>query len=160
LARDDSLDRLVSLKVFSADAMGRGDHLERFIREAQSASALNHPNICTIYEIDQKHDPPFIAMEYIEGETLADLIHSGKLPLARVVDLAVQVADGLSEAHQASIIHRDIKPENIIVNRRGQAKILDFGLAKKIIVGPEDKTQQQLSVSGMIMGTVSYMSPE
>lgn len=160
LARDESLDRPVSLKVFSADAMGRGDHLERFIREAQSASALNHPNICTIYEIDQKHDPPVIAMEYIEGETLADLIHSGKLPLARVVDLAVQVADGLSEAHQASIIHRDIKPANIIVNRRGQAKILDFGLAKKIIVGPEDKTQQQLSVSGMIMGTVSYMSPE
>ena len=160
LARDASLDRFACVKVFSADTASSRMQLERFVREAQSASALNHPHICTIYEIDREHDPPFIAMEYIEGRTLADVIASGELEPHTAIDLALQIAHGLAEAHDAGIVHRDIKPANIVINKRGDAKILDFGLAKRVTAELDEKTQEKLSISGMIMGTVSYMSPE
>ena len=160
LARDASLDRLVCIKVFPSSPSIDRNFLERFVREAQMASALNHPHICTIYEINREHDPPFIAMEYIEGRTLSEMIASGELEPRTVVNIALQIADGLADAHGAGIVHRDIKPANIIVNRRGDAKILDFGLAKRITTDLDEKTQAKLSVSGTIMGTVSYMSPE
>ena len=160
LARDESLDRLACVKVFSADTAASRMQLERFVREAQSASALNHPHICTVYEINKDHRPPYIAMEYIEGRTLADVIASGELEPRTAIDIALQIADGLAEAHDAGIVHRDIKPANIVINKRGDAKILDFGLAKRVTAELDEKTQEKLSVSGTIMGTVSYMSPE
>ena len=160
LARDDILKRAVAIKVFSREAAGRDAQLDRFLREAQSASALNHPHICTIYEINKDHDPPFIAMEYVEGRTLAEQLDTGRLEVAEAVDIALQIADGLAEAHEAGIVHRDIKPANIIVNKRGQVKIVDFGLAKKFVASAEDQTQKNITHSGTIIGTVSYMSPE
>ncbi len=159
LARDASLDRKVAVKVLSGE-MATGNHLERFIREAQAASSLNNPHICTVYEINRDHEPPYIAMEFIEGETLDDRIGKGKLDPSDALDIALQISDGLAEAHQAGIVHRDIKPANIIINKRGRVKIVDFGLAKRVTSAADDRTQQQLSVSGMILGTVSYMSPE
>ena len=160
LVKDESLDRLACLKVFSRNTLADRMYQERFVREAQIASARNHPHICTIYEINKDNDPPFIAMEYIEGRDLAEMIATRKLIAQTTIDLALQIADGLADAHEAGIVHRDIKPANIIVNNRGTAKILDFGLAKRVNVDLEGKTQEQLSVSGVIMGTVSYMSPE
>lgn len=160
LALDATLERNVALKMFSAELASNDVHISRFVREARSASALNHPNICTIYEINAEHQPPYIAMEYIDGETLAAKIRSGKLEPANAVDLVLQVADGVAEAHEAGIVHRDIKPANIIINKRGQVKIVDFGLAKRVRAAETDHTQRQLTGSGMIVGTVSYMSPE
>ena len=159
LAHDAALNRKSAIKVFSSERVD--GHLERFIREARSASALNHPNICTIYEINCEHEPPYIAMEFIEGETLADAIGSGRLGLNEKIDIALQAAEGLAEAHEAGVVHRDIKPANIIINKRGRVKIVDFGLAKTVwSASDDDLTQQQLTRSGMIIGTVSYMSPE
>lgn len=160
LACDPELERDVALKLFSPALASDPVHLDRFIREARAASALNHPNICTIYEVDARHDPPYIAMEYLEGETLAAKIRSGELNRSSAIKFILQVADGLAEAHQAGIVHRDIKPANIIVNTRGVAKLVDFGLAKRLTSDLDDVTQQQLSRPGLIMGTVSYMSPE
>jgi serine/threonine-protein kinase len=160
LAADPELDRRAAIKILSSERASGPGYIERFIREARAASALNHPNICTIYEINKEHDPPFIAMEYVEGETLARVIASGRLTALAAVEIAVQTAEALAEAHDAGIVHRDIKPANIIINKRGQVKVVDFGLAKKFLSDSEDLTQQQLSHSGMIMGTVTYMSPE
>ena len=160
LARDESLDRLACIKVLSADGDTDRSQAERFIREAQSASALNHPHICTIYEINKDHDPPFIAMEYVEGRTLSERLDADKLEIPEAVDIALQVADGLAEAHEVGIVHRDIKPANILINKRGQVKIVDFGLARRFVASADDRTQKQITHSGMIIGTVSYMSPE
>lgn len=160
LARDTTLGRNVCLKVLSSDTPGTEAFIDRFVREAQSASALNHPNICTIYEIITNHDRPLIAMEYIEGKTLADLVVDGPLDAEKAIEITQQIAEGLAEAHEAGIVHRDIKPTNIIINKRGQVKIIDFGLAKKFIAPPDEATQKQLTHSGLIVGTVSYMSPE
>lgn len=160
LAEDAKLHRRVALKLLPAEFCQDSQRAARFLREAQAASALNHPNICTIHEINDECDSPFIAMEYVEGETLDAKIKRRELSLAETLDLALQISDALSEAHAHGIVHRDIKPANIILNRRGQVKILDFGLAKKIAAQSEAETQQLLSQAGMILGTVAYMSPE
>jgi predicted ATPase len=164
LAEDPKLLRQIALKVLPAEFSQDSRQSERFLREAQAASTLNHPNICTIYEINDDHKPPFIVMEYVEGETIAEKLKSGRLEVADVLKIALQVAGALSDAHAHGIVHRDIKPANIIVNQRGQAKLLDFGIAKKVTaeleVDTEAETNPDLTQAGSILGTVAYMSPE
>jgi serine/threonine protein kinase len=129
-ARDTKLDRIDALKVLPADVASDQDRMRRFIREARAASALKHPNVATIYEIGASDDINFIAMEYVEGQTLAARISGRPLEPADIVDIGIQVADALDEAHTRGITHRDIKPANIMLTQRGQVKVLDFGLAK------------------------------
>jgi serine/threonine protein kinase len=152
-AEDTRLKRSVALKFLSPELMGSEEWKHRFIREAQAASALDHPSICTTYEIDEIDDQTFIAMSYIEGRSLAERIESGPLEAAEAVRIAIQVAEGLQRAHRKGIVHRDIKPANIMLTDDGHAKILDFGLAKLA-----DRTR--LTKTATVMGTVSYMSPE
>jgi serine/threonine-protein kinase len=159
LAEDLKLLRQIALKVLSAEFCEDDQRSARFLREAQAASALNHPNICTIYEINDDHSPPFIVMEYVEGETLTEKIKAGSLEVAEIVRLGLQLAGALADAHAHGIIHRDIKPANIIVTHGGQVKIW-FGIAKKLTSESEAETQEDLSQAGLIAGTVGYMSPE
>ncbi len=160
LAEDTKLKRRVALKMLPAEFCRDTNRAARFLREAQAASALNHPNICTIYEIDDNLDEPFIAMEYIEGDTLSEKLKDGRFSLAETLDIALQIADALAEAHSHGIVHRDIKPANIVITLRGVVKVLDFGLAKIVQAESEEETQKLLSQPGVIMGTVAYMSPE
>ncbi|HVF30010.1 MAG TPA: protein kinase [Pyrinomonadaceae bacterium] len=161
LAEDDQLKRRAALKFLAAEFSTNADHLERFLREARAASALNHPNICTIYEIDVECDAPFIAMEFIEGETVSAMIRRRRRNVRQTLDIAIQVSGALAEAHEAGIVHRDVKPANIIVTSKGQAKILDFGLVKLVeSERPAIGSKQFLTKAGMVVGTASYMSPE
>src|SRR5437870_2806475 len=132
LALDTKLDRKVALKILPAEVASNRDRMERFIREAKSAAALNHPNIAHIYEIGESDGVNFIAMEFIDGQTLRECIHSGQTDLTKLLHYLQHVAEGLSKAHAAGIVHRDLKPDNIMITRDGHAKILDFGLAKLI----------------------------
>src|SRR5258705_10473286 len=132
LAQDTKLDRKVALKILPADVASHHDRMERFVREAKSAAALNHPNIAHVYEIGEADGMNFIAMEYVEGETLRALLSGNRPSLGRAVEFAAQISSGLAAAHRSGIVHRDIKPENLILARVAQIKILDFGLWKLV----------------------------
>ena len=164
-ARDTRLGRDVAIKVLPAEVSRDESRLKRFEKEARSASALNHPNIVTIYDLGSHDSVSYIAMEFIDGKTLRELLFSGPLPIKRVLSIAAQVADGLARAHVAGIVHRDLKPENVMVTKDGLVKILDFGLAKLMHAIAERGESGSLPTdsgtgASVVLGTVGYMSPE
>jgi serine/threonine protein kinase len=160
LANDLELQRHVAIKILHENLSWKSQAKQRLLREARAVAKLDHPNICAIYEISEAEDCSFIVMQFVSGETLADILTKQRLSVEKSLDLAIQIADALEEAHLHHIIHRDIKPSNIIVNNKGQLKVLDFGLAKIIEAETDEKATNKLSSSGAIMGTVPYMSPE
>ena len=167
-AYDKNLHRVIALKLLKPEHLSQQDRRRRFFQEARAASALNHPHILTVYEVGEDDGKPYIAMEYVEGETLRQKINSRAFQLKDNLEIAIQIAEGLAKAHEVGIIHRDLKPENLMIRRDGYAKILDFGLAKLIaqrerlfVADSEQKTLLRVDTeSGTMMGTVNYMSPE
>jgi serine/threonine protein kinase len=160
LARDTRLNRNVAIKLLRTSFLPDAEAKRRLLREARAAALLEHPNICQIYEISEADEYSFIVMQYVVGTTLADTLAARRPGIASSLDIAVQIVDGLAEAHAQGIIHRDIKPANIMVNEKGQVKILDFGLAKFVEAETNAATIERLNSSGIVMGTVPFMSPE
>jgi eukaryotic-like serine/threonine-protein kinase len=167
LARDRKLDRNVAIKILNEEFSQDESNLQRFVSEAKAASALNHPNILTIYEFGEVEDTRFIVSEYIEGKTLREIIRESRLRVPEILDISIQVTGALSAAHKAHLVHRDIKPENIMIRPDGYVKVLDFGLAKLVqqknnsILSLEEPTiRKNLTAKGVIVGTANYMSPE
>src|ERR1035437_1173886 len=171
-AEDPNLGRKVALKFLPPQLSRDHNALDRFLLEARTASALNHPNICTIYAVEKyesEHAQSFIAMELLEGQNLDQKLHAGPLPVDRLLDVAMQLADALDAAHAKGIIHRDIKPANIFLSPRGQVKVLDFGLAKltrleipteTIGATQDSRRPAHLTSPGATVATIAYMSPE
>jgi eukaryotic-like serine/threonine-protein kinase len=177
-ARDPRLGRNVAIKILPAAFSADSERLWRFEREARAVASLNHPYICTVHDIGEHEGHRYLVMELMEGQTLSSRLESGPLPMALLLDLAIQIAEALDAAHAAGVIHRDLKPANIFVTKRGEAKLLDFGLAKVSddtgsAVGQSDATQPQpdpdsatlasprgATSLGMLLGTAAYMSPE
>ena len=162
-AEDRRLERVVALKFLSDELLRDPAAVERFQREARAASALNHPHICTVYDVGEHDGRHFIVMEWLQGATLHQLIEAGARPTDEVLELGIGLSDALAAAHAKGIVHRDIKPANIFVTERGQAKLLDFGLAKPSPGGAatsDGPTEGQLTSPGAILGTLAYMSPE
>src|SRR4249920_3501189 len=164
-ARDTRLSREVAIKVLPAALASDAERLKRFEKEARSASALNHPNIVTIYDIGSTGGVSWIAMEKVEGATLRELLASGPLPVKRLLQIAPQIAEGLARAHESGIVHRDLKPENVMVTKNGLVKVLDFGLAKLTSTMSGSGEGSALptmtgTTPGVVVGTVGYMSPE
>ncbi len=167
LAQDSKLERKVALKILPADLAANQDRMQRFVREAKSTAALNHPNIAHIYEIGESNGVNFIAMEFIDGHTFGEVIQS-ETDLRKLVRYLQHVVEGLSKAHAAGIVHRDLKPDNIMVTRDGHVKILDFGIAKLIEAQTLSSTSSEIDTAitlqhsqpGTVLGTVGYMSPE
>ncbi|HEX3085251.1 MAG TPA: protein kinase, partial [Pyrinomonadaceae bacterium] len=164
LAEDTRLERRVAIKMLPSRSIDDLHARKRLFLEARAAATLDHPNICSIHEVNEDGDCLFIVMQYVEGETLGEKLIESSLPTDELLDIGIQVAEALSEAHSRGVIHRDIKPQNVIVTPRGQVKVLDFGLAriapKDRSSDPEAKTETQLTEEGYIVGTVAYMSPE
>lgn len=152
-AEDTKLDRFVALKFLPPHISTNEDERKRFIREAKAVAALNHPNICTIYEIDESEDQTFLRMEYVDGMSLKDKLELEQIEIQEALELAIQISQGLQEAHEKGIVHRDIKSDNIMITPKSQAKIMDFGLARLV-------NQTQFTQQGTTLGTISYMSPE
>src|SRR5437763_3754944 len=167
LARDTKLDRKVEIKILPATLAGNSDRMRRFVQAAKAASALNHPNIITIYEIDETESGHFLATEFIDGATLRERIRKASIKPGEVVDVSAQLASALSAAHAAGIVHRDIKPENIMMRADGIVKVLDFGLAKLTERLPPGSVDAEAATKalvqtepGVVLGTTAYMSPE
>src|SRR5262249_5587193 len=173
-ARDPRLGRNVAIKILPAAFSDDNDRLWRFEREARAVASLNHPHICTIHDIGEHDGHRYLVMELLEGQTLEKKLQAGPLPVPTLVDLSIQIADALDAAHGANVVHRDLKPANIFVTARGEAKLLDFGLAKVIDEGATSETTAHTSVGaaatfasprgetsvGTLLGTAAYMSPE
>jgi Serine/threonine protein kinase len=165
IARDTRLDREVAIKIVLTDFSGDGDRLQRFEQEARATSALNHPNILTVYDVGTYDGSPYIVAELLEGEELRQRLDEGPIPLRKTIDYAHQIISGLSAAHEKGIVHRDLKPENLFITKDDRVKILDFGIAKlraaKVDANSsEDATRRAITNPGVVMGTVGYMSPE
>ena len=163
-ARDTNLNRDVAIKILKGERASDPDRLRRFEKEALAASSLNHPNIVTVHDIGEHERIHYIAMEYVEGTTLRELLHGAPLPFKKLLELCSQIGNGLAKAHAARIIHRDLKPENVMVTNDGFVKILDFGLAK-LATHPSELDSDRATVSketreGVLVGTAPYMSPE
>ena len=164
-AHDSRLDREVAIKMLPPEFATDEDRLRRFEQEAKATSALNHPNILTVYDIGEHDGSPFIVSELLDGEELRQRLDEGPIPLRKVTEYAQQIVSGLTTAHEKGIVHRDLKPENLFITNDDRVKILDFGLAKlrapkTDIQGSEDATRRAITNPGVVMGTVGYMSPE
>ena len=160
-ARDERLHRTVAIKLVrkTADAAATPLDRERLIDEARAASALNHPNICTVYDVGQVDDRAFIAMEYVEGRPLAESVPHDGLPIETVVRYGTQIAAALAHAHLCGVIHRDLKTANVVITGQGSAKVLDFGLARRVQIAPADSATQPIN-PGVLGGTLAYVAPE